>query len=146
MRSGAQQVEASLLRLIEDTANRDDREFSIMEKLVSGLGYNDGESILIQKDKLCAALAAFSVDSIRCRLTRIHLDTVWSLQDSRNTSMVGHDDMEGQIKAEVDSLYDEIVPVTKMSIGRKISQLLLPFPCLTVNILTGDSAARRFRE
>ena len=121
MRSDAQQFEASLLRRIEDTANRDDRELSNLEKMVSEIGHNGGESILVQKDKLCAALAGFSIDSIKCRLTRTYLATVWSTGDNCSTSTVGDDDIEGELRVEVDSLYDEIVPVTEMSIGRTIS-------------------------
>lgn len=146
LRSGAQQVEASLWRLIEDTANRDDRELSNVEKLVSELGHNCGESILVQKDRLCAALAGFSVNSVKCRLTRIYLATVWSTQNSCDTSTVGHNNMEGELMAEIDSLYDEIMSVTEMSIGREFSQLSLPFLCLSVSTLRRTLAARHFRE
>ena len=146
MKNDAQQFEDSLLRRIEDTANWDDRELSNLEKMVSEIGHTGGESILVQKDKLCAALAGFSIDSIKCRLIRTYLATVWSTGDICNTSTVGDDDIEGELRAEVDSLYEEIVPVTEMSIGRVISQLSLLLPCLSVNILIGYSAARHFRE
>ena len=135
MISDAQQTEASLLHISEDLANHDDRELSNTGKLVSELGYNSGESILVQTDKLCAALAGFSIDNIKCRLTRVYLATVYSAQENCNASSIRHDDMEGELRAEVDSLYDEIVPLTEMSIGRNISQLCFLFLCLSVNIL-----------
>ena len=110
-------VEASLPRIIEELAKEDDRKFSIIEELLERSQYDDGDRILDQKDKLCAALASFSIDSIKCRLARTYLESVWSTQNENGTISLEDNTSELTLKAELDSLYDEIIPVTQMWIG-----------------------------
>ena len=130
LRSRAHDRETSLPRIIEESGTRDDDEFSNIENIIRLLHYDDGHEVLDQKDKFCAALAAFSMDSIKCRLARIYLTAVLSAQECNNAPSIGQDGSEADLKSEIDSLYDEIMPVAKMAIGRGLRRLFLAFSVL----------------
>lgn len=116
-RSGALKTEASLRRIMEETSHQDDRHILSIEMAMqkSRVDVTD-KSLSDQKDKLCATLAGFLADSIRCRLNRMYLETMCASQDNAVAASKEDDDVETSLRSELDSLYEEIRPLVDMAI------------------------------
>ena len=114
--NGARTFQSLLPTLAEELLTQNDRQLSLIETGACDMDkeYNDEDSG--QKNRLCATLARLSVAHIHCQLNRIYLETMSSALHNERSSSNADEDLELSLQSEIDTLYDEIGPVTEMSI------------------------------
>ena len=107
-------TEALLPYIMEGLSRHDDSRFLSMEGEIRKLHADRVDETLDRKNQLCTTLVDLLVDSIRCRLDRIYLETISVSQHDHIAVSNYDDDLEAGLASELQTLAEEIVPVAEM--------------------------------